>query len=242
MHDIDSVRLESDAEMEQWESSPASFGEAEAGPFEYESFEFDEAESSLYGEAESVFGEAEEMDLASELLGVSTEEELDQFLGNLIRRASRAIGKAVRSPAGQAIGGLLKGAARQALPKIGSALGGYLGGAAGARFGSQSAAAAGRLFGLELEGLSGEDQEFEVARRFVRFSGDAVKKLAQTPAGRDVLGAARKAIVAAARGHAPGLLQPSAPAAPGASARPMAGTAQSGRWTRRGNKIVLLGL
>ncbi len=242
MHDIDSVRLESDAEMEQWESSPASFGEAEGESFEYESFELDEAESAPYAEAESVFGEADEMDLASELLEVSTEEELDQFLGNLIRRASRVVGRVIRSPAGQAIGGLLKGAARQALPGIGSALGGYLGGAAGARFGRQSAASVGRLFGLELEGLSGEDQEFEVARRFVRFSGDAVRRLAQTPAGRDVLGAARKAIVTAAQTHAPGLLQPSAPPTRPAGAPRMVGAAQSGRWMRRGNKIVLFGL
>jgi hypothetical protein len=148
MHDIDSVRLESDAEMESWESSPAGFGEAEAGPLGYESFEFDEAESPSYGEAGSVFGEADEMDLASELLGVSTDAELDQFLGKLIRRAGQAVGRAIRSPAGQAIGGLLKGAARKALPGIGAAIGGYLGGASGAQIGRQSAAAAGRLFGL----------------------------------------------------------------------------------------------
>jgi len=242
MHDIDNVRLESDAEMEQWESSPASYGAAEGESFEYQTFEFDEAESSPYGEAESVFGEADEMDLASELLGVSSEQELDQFLGNLIRRASRAIGTAIRSPAGQAIGGLLKGAARQALPGIGSAIGGYLGGATGARLGGQGAAAAGRLFGLELEGLSGEDQEFEVARRFVRFSGEAVRRLAQSPGGRDVLGAARRAIITAAQRQAPGLLQPRTPAARPASPPDIPGTTQSGRWMRRGNKIVLLGL
>lgn len=250
MHDIDNVRFESDAEMEQWGSSPAGFGEAEGESIAQTSFEFDEAESavhaeaedSTYGEAEAVFDEAEEMGLAGELLGVSTEAELDQFLGRLIRRAGRALGQVVRSPVGMAVGSLLKGAARRALPGIGSAIGGYLGGTAGAQLGSQSAAAAGRLFGLELEGLSGEDQEFEVARRFVRFSGEAVRRLLQSPQGRDVLSTARNAIVAAARRHAPGLLRPPAPAASMAGAPAMPGSAQSGRWTRRGNKIVLLGL
>lgn len=243
MHDIDSVRLESDTEMEQWESGPASFGEAEGESFQYESFEFDETESAPYGEAESVFGESDEIDLASELLGVNTEAELDQFLGDVIRRAAQAVSSRIPPQAGRAIGGLLKGAVRRALPGIGSALGGYLGGASGARFGRQSAAAAGRLFGLELEGLSGEDQELEVARRFVRFSGEAVRRLAKTPEGRDVLGAARKAIIAAAQKHAPGLLRAQAPATtPPPSIRTMPGAAQSGRWMRRGNKIVLIGL
>jgi hypothetical protein len=241
MHDIDRIQQESDTEFEQWESGP-TLDQAEAAPFQYESFEFGDAESALYGEAASVFGEADEMDLASELLGVGTEQELDQFLGNLIRRAGQAVGRVIRSPAGQAIGGLLKGAARQALPGIGSAVGGYFGGPTGARLGRQGASAAGRLFGLELEGLSGEDQEFEVARRFVRFSGDAVKRLAQSPAGRDVLGAARNAVIAAAQRQAPGLLEPRAPVSPPQKGPAMPGVAQSGRWMRRGNKIVLLGL
>lgn len=237
MHDIDRVRLESDFENAQMESSAY-----ESGPFEYEQFEYDEAEAPVYGEAEALFGEADEMDLASELLEVTSDQELDQFLGKLIKRAGRALGQVVRSPVGQAVGGLLKGAARQALPGIGSAIGGYLGGAAGARLGSQGAYGAGRMFGLELEGLSGEDQEFEVARRFVRFSGDTVKNLAQMPPGRDLLGAARAATIAAARTHAPGLLQPPAAAVPTSQARPMAGRGQSGKWMRRGNKIVLFGL
>lgn len=241
MHDIDRVSLNGDAEFEQWESSPDDFGQAEAGPFQYESFEFEEAESPPYGEAESVFGEADEMNLASELLEVTSEEELDQFLGKLIKRAGRTLGHVVRSPVGQAVGSLLKGAARQALPGIGSAIGGYFGGATGARLGSQGAAAAGRLFGLELEGLSGEDQEFEVARRFVRFSGDTVKNIARMPPGRDLLGAARAATTAAAQRHAPGLLRSQASAA--APTTPtLPGRGQSGRWMRRGNKIVLFGV
>jgi hypothetical protein len=242
MHDIDRVQLENNNEFEQWESGPGSFGEAEAGPFQNESFEFNQGESSPYGEAESVFGEADEVAIASELLGVSTEEELDHFLGKLIRQAGQVFGRAIPIPAGQAIGSLLKGAARRSLPGIGAALGGYLGGSRGAQFGGQAASAAGRLFGLELEGLSGEDQEFEVARRFVRFSGEAVKNLTQRPPGRDLRNAARAATIGAAQSHAPGLLQPQGPVARPPSTPVSAGRSQSGRWTRRGNKIVLHGL
>lgn len=242
MHDIDRVQLESDAEFEQWESSPTDFGQAEAEPFEYEAFELDEGESPLYGEAESVFEEADEMELAGELLGAGTEPELDQFLNKLIKRACQAVGRTLRSAGRQAIGGLLKGAARRALPGIGSVIGGHPGGAAIGRLGAQSLSAAGRAFGLELEGLSGEDQEFEVARRFVRFGGDAVRNLAHTPSGGDLLSAARAATIGAVQKHAPGLLQQRAPATSPASTPHMAGGAQSGRWKRRGNKIVLYGL
>src|SRR5262245_63375541 len=145
MHDIDRIRLETQSET----------GMFETGPFEAEQFEFSQA-GTTYGAGE-VFGETETLELASELLGVASEAELDRFLGDLIGRAGKAIGKFIRSPEGQAIGGILKGAAKQVLPGIGSAVGGYLGGAKGATLGGDLASAASRAFGLELEGLSNED-------------------------------------------------------------------------------------
>ena len=232
MHDIDRVRLETHAENEMFAS----------GPFEAESFQFGEAEASWQGQSEGVFSETEEMELASEMLGITSEAELDRFLGGLIKRAGQAVGSFVRSPTGQALGGILKGAARQALPTIGSAIGGYFGGSTGAQLGSQAASAAGRLFGLELEGLSQEDQEFEVARRYVRFASEAVKNAALAPTSQDPRMAANAAAVTAAQTHAPGLLQAppeTQPAAPTSSRLPMG---HSGRWVRRGNKIVLYGM
>ena len=170
MHDIDRVRLETQSEAEMFEAFPLQAGQ----------FELPQSEtfSSENGE---VFGETEQLELASELLEVTNEAELDRFLGDLIQRAGQAVGKFIKSPEGQAIGSALKGAAKQVLPDIGSAVGGYLGGSAGAKIGGDAAAAAGRVFGLELEGLSGEDAEFEVARRFVNFAGDAVKNMALAP-------------------------------------------------------------
>lgn len=239
MHDIDNTRFESDNEFEFEAWSPGVAAETDETPLEFEEFEFEDTESALLGEADSAFGEMDETDPASELLDVQSEEELDQFIGNLIRRA----GQAVRSPAGRAIGGLLKRAARQALPGIGAVLGGQLGGAKGAAAGRQMASAAGRMFGLELEGLSGEDQEYEVARRFVRFSDAAARNLAAQPQrARNPSAAARAAFATAARRHAPGLLRPQQPAMPGASAATAGMRPQSGRWVRRGNKIVVIGL
>jgi hypothetical protein len=202
--------------------------------------EFD-TEQEYYGEAEleNPLDEVEEMEYAAELLEITDEQELDQFLGKLISRVSRAAGGIIRSPAGKALGGMLKSAAKKALPIAGRAVGTYFGGPAGGAIGGKLASAAGGIFGLELEGLSGEDQEFEVARRFVRLAASATQKAAQAPAGAPPQAAARSALAAAARRHAPGLLSPSVGGA--VSAAYGGGRARSGRWVRRGRKIILLG-
>ena len=112
----------------------------ETEQFEEEQFEFGGAE---------IFGEAQQMELAMELLQVRDEAELDQFLGKLIKSAGSAIGKVVRSPVGRAIGGVLKGVAKKALPVVGGALGAYVGGPLGAKIGSGLASAAGKALGLD---------------------------------------------------------------------------------------------
>lgn len=191
---------------------------------EVDSFEYtEEAELSIDTEAESPFSEEEEMELAADLLEVTDEAELDQFLGKLAKRAWGGIKRFAKSSVGRKLGGLLKGVARKALPIVGGAFGGPAG--------AMIASGAGKLFGLELEGMSQEDQEFEVARRFVRFAGAAAKKAAAAPPTIEPLSAARAALTAAARQHAPGLL----------SGVVAAGTGRSGRWIRRGKTIILLG-
>ena len=222
MHNIDRTLLEMDPE-------------AEYEP-EFESdYEYDEFEVS---DPEAVFDEAEEMELAAELLGVSDEAELDQFLGNLIKKAGRAIGQFVRTPTGQALKGILKGAAKKYLPTVAGALGTAIGGPAGAVIGSQLASQAGRAFGLELEGLSPEDQEFEMAKGMVRFGAEAAKNAALTPSSASPQADAKAAAVEAAKQHAPGMLKP---ATPPPSWRPtmMGGSYRSGRWVRRGRKVIL---
>ncbi len=217
MHDIDRTQVELTPET-----------------FDSEQFAY---ESEWEGE-EGMLSEAEEMQLASELLTVTTEAELDQFLGNLVRRASRAIGSAIRSPIGQAVGGVLKSAAKKALPLAGGALGGYIGGPLGAKIGSGLASAAGSALGLEAEMVAQEDREFEGAKQFVRFAANTVKNAATAPPTSNPAAAAQAAATAAAKKFLPGLV---GPAAAGALAG-AAGRGQSGRWLRRGGKIVLYGV
>ena len=67
---------------------------------------------------------------------------------------------------------------KNSLPRAGGALGTFAGGPLGAPIGSGLASIGRRALGLELEGLSHEDQEFEAAKRFVRFAGEAVNNAA----------------------------------------------------------------
>jgi hypothetical protein len=199
---------------------------------ELEMFEGEQLEWS--GESGGgALGETDEMELAAELLEVRDEQELDRFLGNLIKKVGGAVGAAVRSPIGRAIGGTLKGVIKTALPVAGGALGTFVGGPLGTVIGSNLASMAGSALGLELEGLSQEDREFEAARQFVRFAGEAVVNAARS-SSPDPIAAAQSATMIAARKYAPGLLR-----GPGlnVSARR---TGSGGRWLRRGRNILVV--
>ena len=210
-----------------WESNGL-----EVDQFEYEG----EMEITGDGETESPFDEVEEMELAATLLEVTDEAELDQFIGNLLKRAGRAAGSFVRSSTGRALGGILRGAARKALPIVGGAIGSAVGGSAGGSMGSRIASDAGRLFGLELEGLSPEDQEYEVARQYVRFAGAAAKKAAHTPPSVQPQEAAKAAAMAAAKQYAPGMIRGTAASSPVGAG----GQSRTGRWIRRGRNIIIM--
>ena len=226
MHDIDRTQYESGGDA-----------------FESDAFEFaPEGEGEIWGEAdqEGPFTEAEEMELAADLLEVTDEAELDQFLGKLLKKAGRAVGKFARGPL-RAVGGVLKGIAKKALPFVGGALGSFIPiPGVGTAVGTALGTAASKLFEMDLEGLSPEEQEFEVARQFVRLAGAAAQQAAAAPPNAPPQAVARAAVMAAARKHAPGLVRP---AGGGQAAGTTAGGARrGGRWIRRGRKIVLLGV
>lgn len=182
---------------------------------------------------EAVFSEADEMELAVGLLGITNHAELEQFLGDVVDMAGRAIGRAV-PPAGRgALAGILTAAARKALPVIDNALRSQPGLAAGTATTTQVVKAAARYLGLELEGLSPEDQEFEAARQFIRFAADATKNAVGGP----VATPAHAAAAQAARRYAPGL-RGSLPGTPAPTDSPLA-AASSGRWVRRGSNIIV---
>jgi hypothetical protein len=129
--------------------------------------------------------------------------------------------------------------AAKALPLAGTAVGTWLGGPLGAQIGSGLATMAGNALGLEAETWSQEDREFEGAKQFVRLAADAIRNAAEVGPGVDPRAAAQAGVAQAAQVLAPGLLQPSAPAAMWSARRP---GGYSGRWRRRGNKIVLFGV
>jgi hypothetical protein len=207
--------------------------------FEYnpqmETYETGEYEWS--GETEwggEVFSEAETMELAGELLEVANEAELDRFLGDLIKKAGSAIGSIVRSPVGQAVGGWLKSAAKQALPIAGGALGGFVGGPLGAKIGSGLASYAGGALGLEAE-MSQEDREYEGAKNFVKMAGEAVKSAVAAAPSANPVEVAKAAVKAAVQKHAPGLLSTN-----GAASRPAGGPGRTGRWVRQGRNVIIV--
>jgi hypothetical protein len=229
MHDVDRTLREFEGNEAEFETLEAETGENEqflgdilggiiGGEMEtseaygtHENFlgETGEFETQQFlGEAEAVFDEVQEMELAGELLEVANEAELEYFLGNLIKSAGKAIGGFVKGPVGKALGGALKGIAKKALPVAGAALGNLVLPGVGGAIGGKLASAAGNMFGLELEGLSPQDREFEVAKRFVRFAGAAAGKAARAPQQIPAPRVVRTAIVTAARRHAPGILQP----------------------------------
>lgn len=218
MHDIGPTQLETEAFAGQ--------------PYE-QAYEMDgHREQAEFGEAAGPLTEAQELELAAELLEVTGEEELEQFLGDLFQTVGRAAGRFVRSDTGRALGGILKDAAKQALPIVGRGVGQWISPGQGGDIGARAGAAAGTLLGLELEGLSHEDREWEAARQFVRFATAAAQRACQAPAGMPPAMAARSAAASAARVHAPGLLT---------RLRGRSGThwPRSGRWFRRGRTIVL---
>jgi uncharacterized protein (DUF697 family) len=184
---------------------------------EMELGEFGELEGEgEYGEYEGEFGElgaggvlseAEEIGLASELLEINNEAELEQFLGGLISKIGKAAGGFIKSPVGQALGGILKGVAKKALPMVGGALGSMVAPGVGTALGSQLGSAVGNMFELELESMPQEEAEFEVARRLVGLTAAAASNAAHAPASANPRAVAHDAVLQAARDYAPGLHQ-----------------------------------
>jgi uncharacterized protein (DUF697 family) len=248
------------------------------------------------------------MELTSELLEVQSEEELEEFLGNLVKGVAKGVGGFIKSPIGKQLTGVLKNVAKKALPIAGSALGSFIAPGVGTAIGGKLGSLASNLFELEAEGMNQEQLEFEMGRRVVRLAASSAATAAHAPRNVPPRRVVQVAITQAARQHAPGLLRgtrgtgtmgrPSSrphhrrrserplgiAAYPvnvqGVSAYPVGGSsvavpsggngnghgggiwdepepsststttmaspygsrAQSGRWVRRGRKIVLLGI
>lgn len=209
---------------------------ARASTFESESFPYDFG-GPLTRELEYPLTEAEEVELAMELLAVSSEAEMDQFLGKIwkgIKKVGSFVGKRILRP----LGGALKAVAKKALPLVGGALGSFIpipgvGTAIGSALGSAVSKA------LELEyGELNEEAEFEMARRFVRIAATAAQQAASAPPEVDPVTAVNAALIAAARRHVPNaeLSELEGPSSGAGAPR------SSGQWVRQGRSIVLHGV
>ncbi|SFD98638.1 peptidoglycan-binding protein [Nitrosomonas sp. Nm166] len=188
---------------------------------------------------ESPFSEAEEIELAAELLSISSEEELDQFLGKMfkgigrgLKKAGRFIGRRVLPVLGKG----LKTLAKAALPVAGKVLGSFIPiPGVGTAIGGAVGTALSKALELEFSGLNTEEAELERARRFVRIAGTAMRQAALSSPDIDAEIVVNEAIMSAARKHLP-YLHLSESERIG-----MPGAMQQGRWMRRGDKIVVLG-
>jgi hypothetical protein len=203
-------------------------------------------ESESFGEFshESLFSEAEEMELASELLNVSSEAELEQFFGSLFKKAAGFL----KSGLGKQLGGALKNVVKTALPMAG-VLGNLVLPGVGGMIGGQLASTAGSMLGLELEGLSNEDQEFEVARQIVRLGAAAASNAAQAHPAAPPAQVAHEALSLAAQQYAPGFLRNVGDPYADTQANTQMGPRRdrcshrsNGRWIRRGHSIILFGI
>lgn len=154
-----------------------------------------------------------ESELADQLLEITSEEELDQFLGKLARSVVRGAKSFVRSPIGRALGGALKSVAKKALPIVGGAIGSFVAPGLGTAIGSKLGSLAGGLLEAEeAEAMGEEEAQQEAARRYVRFARAAYRNAARTPRSVPPKPAARAAFTSAARLYAPSLLGSRRPA------------------------------
>jgi len=150
-----------------------------------------------------VLSEAEEVELAMELLGVTGEAEMEQFLGKLFRGIGRGLKKVL-----PALGGALKGLAKKALPFVGGALGSFIPiPGVGTALGSALGGALSKALELEFGELENEEAEFEIARRFVRVAASAAQHASSALPNADPEAVVRDALLAAARRHVPSFAQ-----------------------------------
>lgn len=160
----------------------------------------------------------DELALATRLLEVRTASDVGAYLSHLL--ATTGAGRQLRgTPLARPMRQLLGQILAPLLP---------LHGAAPERLRRMA-----RIFGMELEGLSPEDKEFELARRTVQLICSVATELARhggaSGAPQPKVAAA---LLQAARTLAPGLLKHAAQAS-----RPPA----AGRWRREGGHIVVSG-
>lgn len=170
-----------------------------------------------------------ELEFGTDLLEISNERELGNFFADVVMKVSGKGSQILRSPLGRKLVDTLKYAARPVLPIRSNATSGPAINALGVTTVNDLELKAAKIFGLELEGLSPEDKEFEVAQQFIRFAMDTIKRATESEIPGDPQRTVENALAQAARQHAPGLL------AHGTQDLP-----SNGRWVRKGSHIIVI--
>lgn len=213
----------------------AAFGELEGVDDEPADENFESGEPPYDEEA---YGYGLEDALAYELMTVSDEAEMEEFLGKLMSSAARKFKKLGRAALPRLLpilkgpaGSLLKGA----MPLLGSALGSAVPGA-GTLLGGMAGQRLGQLLGGQMEDASDDEARVDLSRKLVNTVSDAVDRAVQDPrSGAEPVSAARDAFVGAIQANLPPGVRRALAGGKGSGAG-----AQSGRWVRRGRKIILL--
>jgi hypothetical protein len=166
-----------------------------------------------------------DVDLAAQLLDVVNESELEHFLRRLVAETARRSGGAVSPDMARGLVEALRTTAERTLPTLSAGVS-TVSGTSHERSAAETAA---RVFGLEFEGMSAEDRDFEIARELVRFAQAATARAARTHVTGSPAAGVAAVVAGAGRDFAPGLLAASSP--PG-----------TGTWTRSGSSVELIGV
>jgi hypothetical protein len=210
-------------ESYEWEQPELQESYEWEQPEVHESHEWEQPEAHESFEVSGELHESLELELAQEMLEISNEAELEEFLGKLVRGVARGASSFMKSGIGKAVGGVLRNVAKTALPMVGSALGSFVAPGIGTALGGKLGSMAAKLLEAEeRETMAEAEAEFEAARRYVRWANGTVRRAMRAPYGVPPRTVARSAAVSSARRYAPSLLRSS--------------YGQRGQWrTRRNN-------
>lgn len=208
-------------------------------------------DSTLYAEMEEgypeesewdtgdVLSEGEAIDLAQELMNVTTEADLEEFLGGLfkkIKRGIRAVGKAAMPIAGNFLKRHGASLLKRALPLVGSAVGSIVPGA-GTLAGGALGGALSQLMPGEMSYENDYEAKLDLSKRLVQTVANAAVQTAKDPsAAYDASAAAKRALAAQVQATLPPAVRQALRAGGRRLRRP-----SSGRWIRQGNQIIILG-
>jgi hypothetical protein len=150
--------------------------------------------------------ELQEMELAAEALEILGNEELEEFVGNVLGSVAAGAGAAIRPAVARQLGGILAGVAPAGLP-AGRALSSLTTPGPGTVVGSKLGWMIDRVLELELEGMDREDAALERARRYVGLVTTSARHAALAPRGAPPHLVVQSALGQALAEHVPDLLE-----------------------------------